>query len=711
MTNIDLPTFRNKAKQAAQLLQARKLVEAGVLFSELYQSLHLSSYKERLSLIAFDKVFPGLGPDDVLLLLFNRTAWCMNTCDSEEALDCIHYYWAIKRDFNIEYHREMDQEMIMREIEVNNRLAHKAEAIRLCDLLLGWDLSHSKRSLVLLAKGSIESDESHWIFNVNSMSEALGEAEADGSPALIGRCYLELAKMVGTHYPALALSFLWKARIIFEKDNKREKIAFCKERMAMSYFLLWHRTNDKRYQEEASRLVNEEIDRNTYPHPGARAGFDRLRGLINNDLSLIRESLDFYEGMHAWGDALRTAEFYIKVALTMGDREEAKKGAKRYESYAELLHDSFRLEYIRGFDFEHAEATWIPEVQQKPLPDLLDVLDMLALDEERFHLEKNVYRLLYPTHYQEGKFEAITMPDGKVRLYPMCLVPYRYYRGQSEVLREKPCIPSLFRGLSDSEMFYERLCLMELEILLADYPITRVFQNGLQLNTPNGAYSRPVAVDVTALGQHYGIKTDVLDVTADKWVAAFFASTKYVDGRYEPCKDDGEGVMYVYNHVCFPTIDNDRLSAVGLQPFSRPGMQAGLVYKMRPKEDFNTKAKRIVFRHDPKISEMIFNYCNRSKRLFPQEILEDKVREIRTSKVHCRRALEMTVSRYYEKEDKEVIRRYLTDKGVTIQDNPPVALSKEEKEECIEHWNRDKDQILDTICLRFSYTGPIEKME
>lgn len=48
--------------------------------------------------------------------------------------------------------------------------------------------------------------------------------------------------MLGTHYPALGLSFLWKARIFYEKSKESDRVAFCKMRMALAYFLLWHRT-------------------------------------------------------------------------------------------------------------------------------------------------------------------------------------------------------------------------------------------------------------------------------------------------------------------------------------------------------------------------------------------------------------------------------------------------------------------------------------
>ena len=151
-------------------------------------------------------------------------------------------------------------------------------------------------------------------------------------------------------------------------------------------------------------------------------------------------------------------------------------------------------------------------------------------------------------------------------------------------------------------------------------------------------------VDSTAIGQHYGIKTDVLDLTADKWVAAFFAATKYENGTYLPHKDDGVGVIYVYTEMPVLNFASKRLSVVGLQPFSRPGCQAGLVYRMQKEENFNNQAHRIFFKHDAAISEFIYNYCNRSKKLFPDEILEEKVKEIKKLKVYSRKALDNIIA-------------------------------------------------------------------
>lgn len=698
--------FRTETNRAIELMQAGNMQASGALFSTLYDSLRLDDYQRRLSSKQFDKVFFGLKPDEVLIFLLNKTAWHLNACETTEALDVIQWYKRIEKDFSI--HGELDYLIDKDEIEAYCRMGECKKAHALCDSALMKNISHAQKVELLIIKGSIESDESHWMFGINSLSFALAEAEADGNPSLIAKCYFEMAKMIGTHYPTLSLSFLWKARVHYEKAQESENVAFCKTRMAMAYFLVWHKgqQREERFVEEARRLVNVDVKREDFRHPGAQHTFDRLQGLINNDLELIERSADFFESINAYGDFYISMEFYIKVCLTIGDREEAKKGAKRYEKTAKALKDQFRLNNIRNSDFDHAVACWCPEPEQKELPNLLDVLEMIAYDEEWFHLEKNVMRSLFPTHYQEGKFETVIMHDGKVRLYPCALYPYRYYRGQSDKLEGKKCQPSLFRGLEDKDEFYEKLCLKEFELLLKAYPLTKIFDGKLCYHTPEGDKPLLLNVDVKALGQHYGIKTDVLDLTADKWVAAFFATTEYKNKEYLPYKKEGEGVMYIYTHVPAFNETEERLSAVGLQPFSRPGCQAGLVYKMQKEEDFNEKAKRIVFKHDPAISDLIYNYCNRSKKLFPDEILEDKVTAIRESHTCSLQALTNTVNEYYQDTTEKTIQSYLNTLGITIQDAPPVTFTDKELSDFEKRWEKEKERFFESVEVRLCFTNP-----
>lgn len=708
---IDRQNFQEEINRATTLMQRGDIAGAGEIYIALYGKLRMQGYKHRLSKRFFNRVFDGLMPDEVMLLLFNMVVWQLNDCRMKDALETIKQYRMIEQDFSI--HCAFDFDIDKDEIEAYRRLGNNKRALTLCDKLLKKGINHTQTVVVLILKGTIECDESHQIFGINSLSLALAEAEADGSPILIARCYTELAAMVGTHYPALGLSFLWKARIHYEKSKELENVAFCKNRMVMAYFLLWHRSGQKEngFIEEARRLVNNDLKREDFRHLAAQYSFDRLKGLVNNNLDLVGGAMDFFEGIKAYVEFFRSAEFYIKIALTVGDKDAAERGKQKYMELARAIGDEKRLEYVSNVDVENAIASWVPPRNQKELPNLLEVMEMIAYDEEWFHLEKGTLRMMFPTHYQEGMFETVQMPNGTTHLYPCALYPFRYYRGQSDRLEGKKCQPSLYRGLTDEEMFHERLCLKELELLLEDYPLTKIYKEGLSYNTPEGPKPMFLNVDTTAIGQHYGIKTDVLDLTSDKWVAAFFATTKYENGEYSPYKEDGIGVIYRYTDQLNPNGTFNRLSAVGLQPFSRPGRQFGLVYKMFKDEDFNDCAQRIFFKHDPAISEFIFNYCNRSKKLFPNEILENKVKDIKASKVYSRQALKNTIKEYYRDYEEEKIQKYLENMGVTIQNNQLIVFSEAELNAFNEQWEKTKDHFFDSVYVRLTYTGPMTLVE
>lgn len=77
------------------------------------------------------------------------------------------------------------------------------------------------------------------------------------------------------------------------------------------------------------------------------------------------------------------------------------------------------------------------------LPTLLDILDQISLREELFYLKPSHFKGVFPTHYQEGMFSTMLDADGRTQLWPMGLLPFTYYRGQSQYF--PLCKPSLYR--------------------------------------------------------------------------------------------------------------------------------------------------------------------------------------------------------------------------------------------------------------------------
>ena len=350
------------------------------------------------------------------------------------------------------------------------------------------------------------------------------------------------------------------------------------------------------------------------------------------------------------------------------------------------------------------------------LPTLMDILEDIALREETFHLDKSAFRGFFPTHYQEGMFTTMSMPDGQVQLWPVGLFPFKYYRGESQY--HPSCKASLYRkGMTPAKEFLERLRYCELELLMEKHPMVDIFRNRTMFRMPDGTEQQiPLSIDTLAIAQHYGVCTELLDLTVSKWVAAFFACTKCKNDVYTPIKDtDSYGCFYEFEEpigdILFKDPSSRRLHAVGLQPFSRPGEQAGYVIRMEKDQNFNRlHVRKIKFRHDPAVSELIFNYANRAQKLFPYELLQDKVKVIKENVVFSQAAYQMATERYFSKQPEEVIQQWKKEANIQIQTDPLVCFSPKECSDFEKEWPKRESEFYSRIYVRYAYNGPIQEV-
>lgn len=110
---------------------------------------------------------------------------------------------------------------------------------------------------------------------------------------------------------------------------------------------------------------------------------------------------------------------------------------------------------------------------------------------------------------QEGQFEQVKLAGKKgFILLPTSLDYGVLYRGQGKY--HGTCLPSLYRQeLTEEEIFVEHVRIAEFRLFLEQFDITRHFQEC------------GYVVDYIGLAQHYGLKTDVLDVTSDIDISMF----------------------------------------------------------------------------------------------------------------------------------------------------------------------------------------------
>lgn len=329
------------------------------------------------------------------------------------------------------------------------------------------------------------------------------------------------------------------------------------------------------------------------------------------------------------------------------------------------------------------------EIKIDALPTILDILEKISAIENSIYLSR-ISSVLPSQYHDEGRYILTSDRNNRniVRLMPTSQSPFTYYRGQSTYYES--CMPTLYRnnnGLlpTESQIACNHLKICELIKLISMHPVFCELQQIIQVNT-------------IALAQHYGLNTEYLDVTNNKWVAAFFASTKYdyLNDTYYPVGRDyaeGYGVMYISNNLDNMLEEfNDRLDEIGYQYFARPTQQSSFGFKMYPGENFNDLAyfDKFFFRHDIEASKIVYEMSYRQNRFIPQDPLSKLARQICDSKEVTRHALNLCFQHFYSNKAPEYLDEVCSIAGWTIrEDNALIAqFSQAELEADWNEWNR-----------------------
>ena len=199
------------------------------------------------------------------------------------------------------------------------------------------------------------------------------------------------------------------------------------------------------------------------------------------------------------------------------------------------------------------------------------------------------------------------------KLFPISQTPFTLMRGQNAYFA--PSYPSLYRPQKiNSEDFclISRLRACEFILTFQHHPVV----NEIRMNC---------RVEDMAIAQHYEFPTEYMDITNNKWVAAFFAATYKSGNLYLPTETgfgNGIGVFYISDPVMKSNLHFlDNVYTLGFQYFERPTRQNSLVYKMKENEDMdaNPMFLRLVFRHDTEASKLVYNMSHKQQRFYPND--------------------------------------------------------------------------------------------
>lgn len=151
---------------------------------------------------------------------------------------------------------------------------------------------------------------------------------------------------------------------------------------------------------------------------------------------------------------------------------------------------------------------------------------------------------------------------------------------------------------------------------------------------------------------HYGLKTDVLDVTSDIDISMFFAMCDYDKDTdtYKPKTEDKEYVGYIYAILSNETSEDsknpfgvfsNKIDVIGLQPFQRPGSQKGYAYHVGKKGIL--RGYLYSFSYTKEDSETIYNHYHQGDALWCKDDIVDTAKEIASTKTFSSEAVSLAV--------------------------------------------------------------------
>ena len=269
------------------------------------------------------------------------------------------------------------------------------------------------------------------------------------------------------------------------------------------------------------------------------------------------------------------------------------------------------------------------------------------------------------------QFEAMTLYGNRMAAAPMPMSPL--FRGESEF--HVKCLPSLFRKeWTPLQKLERQIQLEDFRLMLQVNPeIKEMEEGGLEVNY-NG------------LAQHYGIETNILDLTNSFLVAAFFATTTYdfLADVYRPIQHMvSQGVIYFFPSGAFMNFGFDApIWPIGMEALRRPGEQRGFGVEMDAQhKDLNLYMGAHMFRfwHTPKASMRIWQMTQGGGILFPYDPMTEKVRNIRKYRIYSEEGL----LRAYEKTEElklslDEARTELINNGCSFVDKLPFAYTDKE---------------------------------
>lgn len=570
------------------------------------------------------------------------------------------------------------------------------ESLQVWSRILKDESDARKRAELMLKEGAKRIGKDALVFDPILTCEALGEAELAKASELQAEAYKRIGMLWGKNYPALSLSIWRKAEKYYKESGQSQELDFLKLNLSLSCFLVGEKYAAldtivaEKFRVEAGRIIQTVAEPQTDDY--LVASFRYTKGTILRDAELLKQARFYYEQNGLWDAAIPCLDEEIRRILDSGNKLQALPLMERVKEYAlkggETAFAQMVDENMAHIDELQSGSRFMP-LDADNL-NIFDILDLLAYYEERviFSGRYQAEQIAMGYESQEGRFVALA--NGK--LMPTFRESFRVYRGESEFHAD--CKPTLWRkDMDDTTRFIERMKFVEFERALMKLPEYKCFRSGFPIIAPDGRVGHFTPnVDALGLAQHYGIKTEMMDVSADKWVAAFFACTKYnkADDTYSPIVESSAERGVIYN-LPLHAEDFKKIRIVGAQPFERPTTQAAFMVEMKPEDDFNAiSAEHTFFKHSAIHSLIVYHYANRCNRMFPHELIQKKTWEIINQEhlTFSPQTMEEARNRFKTDMDETRFQKVMKEINIDASATCAMPITDEEQQITAEHWLR-----------------------
>ena len=292
-------------------------------------------------------------------------------------------------------------------------------------------------------------------------------------------------------------------------------------------------------------------------------------------------------------------------------------------------------------------------------------------------------------------FNAVNIGSDSFKLMPGPELISNLYRGQNEFY--DLCVSSKYRLEGKVEKLIQELRKNEFILLLEGHPVITEL-NKMEI------YGDKFQTDYEGLAQHYGFATEHLDLTNDKDVAMFFATTKFntETQKYEVIEKDNESVLYTISYVHPDVVE--KVNIVGAQALPRPALQKAFSMQLKASEDFNklpfVKYEKFICTKD--LSEHYFHKFEGGSKIFPDDIMDKKAKQVEHNQFISVKAIEMYFEIHQINSEKE------QNKIIDMLDDLEIKekshyLTKRELSSIRKDWNKKRMAFFDKMNFRLSH--------